>query len=349
MSKIWHLSLAMFVGVLLWSLTSKAQQPKKLALYGIAFYNLENLFDTCHDYGKNDWEFMPNGTYKWTGTKYKAKLHNLSRVLSELCTSKIKAGASVIGVSEVENRGVLEDLLREPALRDRGFRILHFDGPDRRGVECAVLYNPRFFHLTDSCLVPYVYPNNDTTHITRGFLVATGELAGEMVHVIVNHWPSRGAQSPVRERAGVQVRAVKDSLLRLYPNSHVIIMGDLNDDPKNKSVTEGLGAVHRKKDVKSNADMFNPFWDTLYKTGQGTLMYQGKWNLFDQIIVSGGLVGDDRSRLQYYNNEVFVRDYLLQHEGKYKGAPLRTHAAGVWLNGYSDHLPTSIYLIKEIE
>jgi len=280
--------------------------------------------------------------------KYKAKLNNLSKVLSELCTNKIKAGASVIGVSEVENRGVLEDLLKQPALRDRGFKIMHFDGPDRRGVECAVLYNPRFFNLTDSCLVPYVYPNNDTTHITRGFLVATGTLANEMVHIIVNHWPSRGAESPVRERAGVQVKAVKDSLLRIYPNSHVIVMGDLNDDPNNKSVTDGLNAVHKLKHVKNNTDMYNPFWDTLYKVGQGTLLYNGKWNLFDQIIVSGSLIGSDRSSLKYYNNEVFIRDYLLQQDGKYKGAPKRTHAGGVWLNGYSDHLPTCIYLIKEL-
>ncbi len=337
------------IAVACWLTTLLATaQQKRLALYGVAFYNLENLFDTCHDYGKNDFEFLPNGSYKWTGVKYKAKLANLSKVISELCTSKVKAGAAVVGVSEVENRGVLEDLLRQPALKDRGFRIMHFDGPDRRGVECAVLYNPRFFQLTDSCLVPYVYPNNDTTHITRGFLVATGNMAGEMVHIVVNHWPSRAAESAVRERAGVQLKAVKDSLLRVWPNSKVIVMGDLNDDPKDKSVTDGLGAVHKKKNVKSDTDMYNPWWDTLYKVGQGTLLYNGKWNLFDQIIVSGGLVGTDRSSLKLYNNEVFVRDYLLQQDGKYKGAPKRTHAGGVWLNGYSDHLPTCIYLIKEL-
>ncbi len=339
--------MAVLVAMLAIVLATTAQQ-KKYALYGVAFYNLENLFDTCHDYGKNDWEFLPNGSYKWTGQKYRAKLTNLSRVLSELCTSKIKAGASIIGVSEVENRGVLEDLLRQPALRDRGFKIMHIDGPDRRGVECAVLYNPRFFQLTDSCLVPYVYPNNDTTHITRGFLVATGKMAGETLHVVVNHWPSRAAESAVRERAGVQLRAVKDSLLRAYPGSKVIVMGDLNDDPNNKSVTDGLGAVHRIKDVKNNNDMYNPFWDILYSKGQGTLLYNGKWNLFDQIIISGALIGTDRKDIKYFSSEVFVRDYLLQQDGKYKGSPLRTHAGGVWLNGYSDHLPTSVYLIKEI-
>jgi endonuclease/exonuclease/phosphatase family metal-dependent hydrolase len=339
--------VAILIVVLAVAATAAAQQ-KRLALYGVAFYNLENLFDTCHDYGKNDFEFLPDGTYKWTGMKYKAKLANMSKVLSELCTNKIKAGATVVGVSEIENRGVLEDLLRQPALKDKGWKVMHFDGPDRRGVECALFYNPRFFQLIDSCLVPYVYPNNDTTHITRGFLVATGKIAGEMVHVIVNHWPSRGAESPVRERAGLQVKAVKDSLLRVFPDSKVIVMGDLNDDPNNKSVTEALGAVHKKKDVKSNADMYNPWWDTLYKVGQGTLLYNGKWNLFDQIIVSGGFIGTDRSSLLLYSNEVFVRDYLLQQDGKYKGAPKRTHASGVWLNGYSDHLPTCIYLIKEL-
>ena len=330
-------------------ITGNAQSNKKLALYGIAFYNQENLFDTLHDYGKNDFEFLPEGSYHWTGTKYKAKLQNMSKVLSELCTNKIKAGAAIIGLSEIENRGVVEDLLKQPALSGRGYKILHFDGPDRRGVECAMLYNPRFFTLEDSCLVPYVYPNNDTTHVTRGFLVATGTLSGEKIHVIVNHWPSRGAESPARERAGEQVRILKDSLMNAYPGSKVIIMGDMNDDPNNKSMTESLGCKHKQKDLKKTTDLYNPFWDTLYKTGQGSLMYDGKWNLFDQIVISKDLVGDDRSTLKLYSNEVFIRDYLLQQDGKYKGSPLRTHAGGVWLNGYSDHLPTCIYLIKEIE
>lgn len=322
-------------------------QQKKLHMYGIAFYNQENLFDTIHDVGKNDYDFLPNGSYKWNTTKYNAKLKNMARVLSEICTDKIPAGAAIIGMSEIENRGVVEDLLKQESLKNRGYKIVHYDGPDRRGIECAMLYNPKFFKLQSTRLVPYVYPNNDTTHVTRGFLIATGLIDGETVSVIVNHWPSRGTGSEAREWAGSQVRVLKDSLLKVYPNSKVIIMGDLNDDPNNKSVTDALGCKHKTNGV-SNSDLYNPWWDMLYKVGQGTLLYDGKWNLFDQIVFTGNVLNGNRKSLTFYKNEIFLRDYLIQQEGKYKGSPKRTSAGGTWLNGYSDHLPTCIYLVKEV-
>ena len=357
--------------VLCATLTTSAQSGKKYALYGVAFYNLENLFDTVHDYGKNDYEFLPDGKNKWGKMKYEAKLKNMSKVLSELCTDKHPLGAAVMGVSEIENRKVLEDLVKEPALRDRNLQIVHYDGPDRRGVECAVLYNPRLFKLESSMLVPHFYLDKDqpevdlgfsvkggkivpdsvlrgdTTYITRGFLVATGRLGGERVHVIVNHWPSRAAGSFARERAAYQVYHLKEALLSLDPESKIIIMGDMNDDPADPSMTKSLQCVHRLKDVKDAHSTFNPWWETLYKVGQGSLLYDGKWNLFDQIVLSGNLMSDDRSRLVYHRHEVFVRDYLFQQEGRYRGNPKRTHAGGVWLNGYSDHLPTIVYLVKE--
>lgn len=348
---------------------------KRYALYGVSFYNLENLFDTVHDYGKRDYEYLPDGTMKWGKMKYEAKLHNMAKVLSLLCTDKLRQGPAVIGVSEVENRHVLEDLLKQPALSGRGLEIVHHEGPDRRGVDCAFLYNPRLFELEGSMLVPYYYLDRnrpdeellgfttdadgrvrareglmgDTTYITRGFLVMTGRLAGEKMHFIVNHWPSRAAGSEARERAGHQVRLLKDALMRQDPQAKVIIMGDMNDDPDNKSMTTSLGCVRRTKDVKSDTDLYNPWYDMLYKVGQGTLLYNGKWNLFDQIVFTGNLLGDDRSTLKYHKNEIFMRDWLFQQEGRYKGNPLRTHAGGVWLNGYSDHLPTIIYLVKEVK
>ena len=126
-------------------------------------------------------------------------------------------------------------------------------------------------------------------------------------------------------------------------------MGDMNDDPNDKSMVQELKCQHKVKSVKQASDIYNPWWDMLYKTGQGSLLYNGKWNLFDQIVFTGNLLGDDRTSLKFYRNEVFVRDYLFQQEGRYKGNPLRTHAGGVWLNGYSDHLPPIIYLIKEVK
>jgi len=351
-----------------------AKSDKKIAAYAIGFYNLENLFDTIHVEGKNDYDFLPDGSYKWNTLKYTSKLKNMSRVLSEIGTDKVKAGAAIIGVSEVENRTVVEDLLKQESLKNRGFRILHVESPDRRGVDCAMLYNPRFFTLEDSLYIYYIYPdettgdlplgftqdeNNDihptplygdTTHITRGFLVGIGTMAGEKLAVIVNHWPSRGAESEARERAAAQVYQLKEALIRKYPGIKIVIEGDLNDDPNNKSVVRELKCVTEEKDVKKGIhDLYNPWYNMLYKKGQGTLMYNGKWNLFDQIIISGNFInGTDYSTLTFRANEVFMRDYLFQQDGKYKGNPLRTTAGGTWLNGYSDHLPTCIYLVKEM-
>lgn len=351
----------------------KSIREKKINTYAVGFYNLENLFDTIHAEGKNDYDFLPDGSYKWTSHKYESKLKNMSRVLAEMATDKVKAGAAVIGVSEVENRQVVEDLLKQDALVNRGYRILHADSPDRRGVDCALLYNPRYFSLEDSLYVFYIYENEetganplgfkqdpttkeistlplygDTTHITRGFLVGIGTMAGEKMAIIVNHWPSRGAESIVRENAARQVYALKEALLTKYPGIKIVIEGDLNDDPNNRSVVNGLKALTETEDIKSEHDLFNPWYNMLYKEGQGTLLYNGKWNLFDQIIISGNFInGENFSTLSFKSHEVFIRDYLIQQEGKYKGSLLRTSAGGNWLNGYSDHFPTLIYLAKK--
>ena len=190
-------------------------------------------------------------------------------------------------MSEVENRRVLEDLLKQPALSDRGYEIVHYEGPDRRGVDCAFFYNPKFFHLTASKLAPYIYENNDTTYKTRGFLIASGTLAGEKVHFIVNHWPSRlGGEKqsrPKREAAAALTKHIADSVLTADPNSKVIIMGDLNDDPNNTSCKVVLGAKKDQKDVKPGG-YYNTMWN-FFDKGIGSLAYQGSWNLFDQIII----------------------------------------------------------------
>ena len=401
----WLIATALFLSALTPAWADKKQksdnaQPK-IAAYAVGFYNLENLFDTIHAQGKNDFDFLPDGSYKWNTVKYENKLKNMSRVLSEMATDKVKAGCAVIGISEIENRQVVLDVLKQESLKNRGYKLLHVDSPDRRGVDCGLLYNPRFFTLEDSLYVLYIYPNDstgerplgfvqdpktndikplplygDTTHITRGFLVGIGTMAGEKMAVIVNHWPSRGAQSIARERAGYQVYALKEALLKKYPGIKIIIEGDLNDDPNNKSVVDELKAVSEVSDVKDAHSLYNPWYNMLYKVGQGTLLYKGKWNLFDQIILSGNLiVGNPQpdattaasepaqgkkakkgnknnaaksyNQLTYRSHEVFLRDYLIQQDGRYKGSPLRTTAGGTWLNGYSDHLPTIVYLVKE--
>ena len=325
-------------------------QEKKFSLYGVGFYNLENLFDTCHDVGHNDYQYLPDGQNKWNGLKYTHKLRNMARVLSEMGTDKTPDGCAVIGVSEVENAKCLQDLCDQEVLKARGFKFEHIEGPDQRGVDCALLYNPRLFQVRNVKLVPYVYiKSEDAGRATRGFLTVSGTMAGEHVTIIVNHLPSRFAGSFYREEGGRQIRLVKDSLLRDDPNVKIIIMGDMNDDPQDKSMAESLGAKRKMKDVKADG-LWNPWWDVL-ASGTGTLQYDGRWNLFDQIILSHSLLDikgtKEYKSLTYWNHQVFRRDYLFQRDGKYKGNTLRTHAGGAWLDGFSDHLPTVVYLIKE--
>ena len=340
--------LILFVAFLAFAPNASAQ--KKFAVYGIGFYNLENLFDTCHDVGKNDYEYLPDGANKWNKLKYEHKLHNMAYALADMGTDMLPIGCALIGVSEVENSVALSDLVAQPELAARGFKFVHIEGPDRRGVDCAMLYNPSLFTVSDVKLVPYVPElEADSTFKTRGFLTVTGYLADEPVGVIVCHWPSRFSGSFYRECAGRQVKVVKDSLLRANPNMKVMVMGDMNDDPQNRSMSVELGAKRKIKDV-GDGDMFNPWWEVLDK-GKGTLAYNGSWNLFDQIVLSPNLLDrkghKDYTGLTYLKCQVQRFSYLLQSEGKYKGSPKRTTASGVWLDGYSDHLPVVVYLVKE--
>ena len=329
-----------------------AHTQKKYSVYGVGFYNLENLFDTCHDEGKNDYEYLPDGTNKWTGLKYSHKLKNMARVLSEMGTDKLPGvGCAAIGVSEVENAKCLTDLCNQEPLKAKNFQFVHIEGPDKRGVDCGLLYNPKLFTVRNVKLVPYIYIKpEDAERATRGFLVVSGTMAGEHVTIIVNHLPSRGAVSFYREEGGRQLRIVKDSLVAEDPDVKLLIMGDMNDDPQDKSMAVQLGAKRKMKDVEAPGGLWNPWWDVL-ASGTGTLQYQGAWNLFDQIIPSYSLLDikgtKNYSSLKLWNYQIFTRDYLFQKEGKYKGNTLRTHAGGVWLDGYSDHLPTVVYLIKE--
>jgi len=340
------------IALVMLTATIVCRAQTRYSVYGIGFYNLENLFDTKHDEGKNDYEYLPDGTNKWTEMKYASKLKNMSMVLSEMGTDVLpQVGCAIIGVSEVENNRCLTDLCNQPALKVRGYKFCHIEGPDHRGVDCGLIYNPKFYKIRNVKLVPYVYElKEDRDKATRGFLTVSGTLANEHVTVVVCHWPSRGVTSFYRESAGRQVRALKDSLLRDDPKVKVIIMGDMNDDPIDKSMTRALGCKSEIKDVGPR-DLYNPWYNVLTKQRTGTLQYDGKWNLFDQIVMTPNLLHHegqkDYGTLKLRKHEIFRRDYLFQKEGKFKGNPLRTHVGGSWLNGYSDHLPTVVYLIKE--
>lgn len=197
-------NLILIISLCLLALSAKAE--KKYACYGIGFYNQENLFDTCHDEGKRDYDFLPTGSYRWNGLKYTHKLRNMARALADMGTDKLPdVGCAIIGMSEVENHKVLDDLISQEPLAKRGYKYIHIEGPDRRGIDCALLYNPSLFQVRTSKLVPYVQTlAKDSAFLTRGFLTVSGELAGEPVTVIVCHWPSRSAKSFYREQGGAR-------------------------------------------------------------------------------------------------------------------------------------------------
>lgn len=333
-------------------LSVSANAQKKYSVYGVGFYNQENLFDCTHDEGKNDYDFTPNGLYKWNQMKYESKLRNMSKVLAEMGTDVLpNTGCAFIGLAEVENAHVLEDLIAQPSLAGRDYKYVHIEGPDKRGIDCALLYNPKLFSVRNSKLVPYVYERNeDEKYATRGFLTVSGTMADEHVTVVVCHWPSRGAGLYYRELAGKQVKALKDSLLREDPNVKVLVMGDMNDDPTDKSMFECLSAKPNLGEVGVD-DMYNPWYNNLVKENIGTLKYQGRWNLFDQIVLTPNFLNMNNqknfSSLKFWKNQIFRRDYLFQETGSRKGNTKRTTDGGVWLDGYSDHLPVIVYLIKE--
>jgi len=329
-----------------------ASAQKKFSCYAVGFYNQENLFDTCHDAGKNDYEYLPTGSYHWDGLKYSHKLANMSRALADMGTDVLPGvGCAAIGVSEVENDKVLTDLCSQEPLKSRGYQFVHIEGPDRRGVDCALLYNPKLFQVRDAKLPLYIPElEKDSAYKTRGFLTVSGTMAGDPVTIIVCHWPSRFAGSYYRELAAKQVKVIKDSILKASPDTKIMVMGDMNDDPTNRSMKDILSAQPEIEQV-GPGDMYNPWYNLLAKEGTGTLMYNGSWNLFDQIVLSPNLLNKkgekDFSTLKFWKNQIQRMPYLFQTEGKYKGSPKRTSAGGVWLDGFSDHLPVCVYLVKE--
>ena len=321
-----------------------ASAQKRQMMLGVAFYNLENLFDTINNNGKYDLEFSPQGDHKWDSRKYWSQIKNLSYAISQLTTEYTPDGPAVIGCSEIENITVLQDLVKADAIKKLDLQIIHHDSPDRRGIDVGLLYNPQFFKPIHT-----VNHRLEIGYPTRDQMCVVGLLAGCRTAVIVNHWPSRRGgekrSSPGREAAAALTRSICDSLYKIDPNMGIIIMGDLNDDPHNKSVAEVLGAVKNPQDCKEGG-YYNPFWKKLDE-GIGSYIYRGGWDLFDQIIVNYNLL-HGLNGLTYKTCKVWNSQFLLQQEGQYKGYPLRTFSSGKWSNGYSDHLPTEIFLVKDL-
>lgn len=338
-----------FIAGLLFSLHLFAQKGE-FKVAAIGFYNLENLFDTLDSPTTNDADFLPGGRLHWTSEKYWSKQGNMAKVISQLATEKTPDGLALLGVCEIENRSVLEDLVAHPLLKNRNYQIVHYESPDERGIDVGLLYQPKYFTVTGSKSIPVMLFDKDSARdYTRDVLYVSGQFDGEPLHVLVNHWPSRsGGESASAWRRGEAARMcrqVVDSLTALDPNAKIIVMGDLNDDPNNKSLTQVLRAV-RSTDKMKAGEMYNPMYD-LFMNGEGTLAYRDAWNLFDQTVLSRGLVWKKAGGWQFFKPVVFRQPWLFQEEGAFRGYPLRTFVGDIFLNGYSDHLPVYIYLIRK--
>ena len=332
------------------SAQDQADSKRQYMVYGVAFYNLENLFDTINANGKYDLEFSPNGAKKWDSVKYWSKINNMAQAIASMKSDYTPLGPAVIGVAEVENKSVLNDLVANDQIKDLNLQVVHHDSPDRRGIDVSLLYNPDLFEVINVTNHRLTI-KDDPGFLTRDHMCVTGRMGNDIASIIVNHWPSRlGGEERsrhLRDAAAQLCKNMADSIWNINPNQCVIIMGDLNDDPYNNSCAKVLGAKKKHNKVKKHG-FYNPFWKT-FDSGYGTLSYKGAWNLFDQIIVSGTLLDGNSYQLKYWRHEIVYRDFLLNQDGKYKGQPLRTFAGGRFLNGYSDHLPSQIYLIQEVK
>jgi len=306
------------------------------ALGSIGFYNVENLFDTVDDINVRDSEFLPGGDYKWSQDRYEAKLINISKVVSIMA-----GGPDILGLAEVENRGVIEDLVTRTGLASERYQILHKDSPDRRGIDVALIYKPGKFKPLHTEFIPFEV-KDEPNFKTRDILWTTGIYNNDTLHVAVNHWPSRrGGKADKRLLAAEILRKKVDATLATNPNAKIVLMGDFNDDPNNKSMRKVLNAhVKLEKETLYNASM------PTFKKGYGTLMYNGVMNLFDQIIISQGLLKSNSANYNYKEDSftVIASEWMLERDKG--GKPLRTFSAGAYKGGFSDHLPVLIYLEK---
>lgn len=329
--------------------------PKR---YVLGFYNVENLFDTYHDDGKNDYEFLPDGKNKWTEPKYEKKLHNIATVIRAMADEN-KAYHAVLGLSEVENRHVLEDLVNQPEIEAANYQIVHYDGPDRRGVDVALLYRPEYFTVEESKSIPFDF-NSKTIKFamdkegqdyfrTRDILMVRGLLDGEMFAFFVAHLPSRigGKGQDLRSRGAEIIYEHSLELMKQYPGIKIMVMGDMNDNPTDESMAKYM---HGKETIAEvgKYDFFSPFLSML-KAGYGSLAYRGTWNIYDIILVNEAMANAPKGTLKIqpivkkkYYGRVFSQPFMTQQEGQYKGTPFRTFSNGTFISGYSDHYPTYI-------
>lgn len=323
-----------------------AAAPAGNRAFTAAFYNIENLYDTFDDTNKDDNEFLPNSKNAWTSERYQTKLTHLAEVIGAMGQNGMP---DIMGLCEVENKKVLEDLLKKTPLPDNS-GIVHFDSPDERGVDVALLYNPKTFSVTSSEPLAVKF-DFDAKDRTRDVLYVKGKVGGnDDLHVFINHWPSRRegqAQSEPKRMAAAQV--VREKLNTIFakdPAAKVLIMGDLNDGPTDKPIIEGLGAKNNTDNMPANT-LYNES-SALSARNEGTITYKGKWDLFDQIIVSNALLQAKKGlrakpdAAAIFKDTNKVPNLLYFDKGYNDSFPNRTYGGDKYHGGYSDHLPTYI-------
>ncbi|WP_303685315.1 endonuclease/exonuclease/phosphatase family protein [Nonlabens dokdonensis] len=332
--------------------STKAKQYK---VKTVAFYNLENLFDIEDDTSINDEASpimeMAEGV---RANVYQKKLTSMARVIRKIGSEKSQTAPSILGVCEIENRKVLEDLVNHPLLIEYDYGIVHFNSPDRRGIDTGLLYKKSDFRVLNSeSKELLIYDKSSGKRIyTRDQTVVTGELDGDKMTFIVNHWPSRrgGEQKSRSNRVAAAAlnQKVIDSLHSIDAMSKVVIMGDLNDYPSNKSVKVTLNAQEDRKKVRPQM-IYNPYM-RMGKDGFGTTAYRDAVGIFDQIMFTYPLLSEaSQDGYVYYNANIYNPSFMMNKTGRYKGYPLRSFADGTFTGGFSDHFPVYVYLVKEIE
>ncbi len=334
--------------ILLMSLSPFIIIASKSKTVCIGFYNLENLFDTKRDTTINDEEYLPDSPKAYTLERYQHKLSNMATAIDSIGGNYTTNGPDILGVCEVENRGVLEDLINTSPINDNQYSIIHFDSPDKRGIDVALLYRKKVFKVKNQKSYHLKIEGQDD-FFTRDQLLVSGKLKGETTHIIVNHWPSRyGGEEksrPFRMAAAELTRHIVDSLQANDAQARIIIMGDFNDDPTNPSITDVLEAKGKDAFKNKEALLFNPMADIHNPENYGSLIYRGYWNLFDQIIISKPFM-DNNKGLQFVDAKVYNADFLRVQEGKYAGYTYRTYIGSKFDGGYSDHFPVYMILKK---
>lgn len=350
----------LFISILLIFAFAKAanaqsnESSKKYKVKTVAFYNLENLFDIEDDTTIND-EASPimEMAEGLRADVYQKKLTNMARVIRKIGSEKSQTAPSIIGVCEIENRRVLEDLASHDLLKEFDYGIEHYDSPDRRGIDVGLLYKKSDFKVLNSESRELVIYDrgSDKRKFTRDQLVVTGELDGDKMSFIVNHWPSRSGGEQKSRAGRVSAAALNkkiiDSLHSIDAMSKVFVMGDLNDDPTNESVKVTLNAQIDREDVKPQM-IYNPYMQML-KDGFATTYYRDAGFIFDQIMMTYPLLFEaQQNGYQYWQAHIYNPSFMSNKRGQYKGYALRSFGNGGFTGGYSDHFPVYVYLVKEI-